>query len=48
MNMVMCLIDASEWCMANCKGKDENDQCILFLEDPERFIRHKSVWEVDA
>jgi len=24
--------------MRNCKGKDENDGCILFKERPEKFM----------
>jgi len=36
--MTFCLLHANDWCMRNCKGKDENDECILFKEQPEKFM----------
>ncbi len=30
--MTFCLQHANEWCMENCQGKDEEDECILWNE----------------
>jgi len=38
-----CLVDASEWCMQHCMGKNEDEECILYLENPEEFSKH---WEI--
>jgi len=30
--VTFCLQHANEWCMENCLGKDEEDECILRKE----------------
>ena len=30
--MTFCFQHANEWCMENCQGKDEEDECILWNE----------------
>jgi len=37
--MTFCLLHANKWCMMNCRGKNENDECILFKEQPEQFLK---------
>ncbi len=40
-----CLVDASEWCMKHCRGKNKDDECILYLENPEEFNKHEPIWK---
>ena len=45
--MTFCLQMANKWCMENCKGKNEDDECILWLENREEFEKMKAIMEGD-